>query len=90
MTIHDYLTYFVLPLLSISMLLIFVRFIKGPSVFDRVISLDLLVTCGMGIIAVYSILTDQQNFLDFALILALIAFLGTIAFSFYLKNRHGK
>ena len=60
----------------------------GPSIVDRVIALDLLITTSVGIITVYSIVYDQPTFLDIAMILALIAFLGTVAFSYYLEKRN--
>lgn len=87
MSLYDYLTYIIIPILSISGLLVFVRFLKGPSLSDRVVSLDLLITIGIGIIAIYSIVNDKPTFLDIAMILALIAFLGTVAFSYYLEKR---
>jgi multicomponent Na+:H+ antiporter subunit F len=87
MTVSDYLYYIILPLLAIAILLMFIRFIKGPSLSDRVVSLDLLLTTGIGVIAVYSVYTDQATFLDIAMIMALIAFLGTVAYSFYLEKR---
>lgn len=87
MSVYDYLYYIILPVLAISGLIIFVRFIKGPSLSDRVVSLDLLITTGVGIIAVYSIITNQPAFLDIAMVVALIAFLGTVAFSYYLEKR---
>lgn len=59
----------------------------GPRLSDRVVALDLLLTTGIGIIAVYSIITNQPTFLDIAMILALIAFLGTVAFAYYLEKR---
>lgn len=87
MSLDEFLYYFIMPILSVSMLLIFLRFVKGPDIADRVISLDLMITCGIGIIATYSIMTDQSTFLDIAMILALIAFLGTVAFSYYLIKK---
>lgn len=87
MTLYDYLYYIILPILSVSAVLVFVRFLLGPSLPDRVIALDLLITIGIGIISVYSIVTNQPTFLDIAMILALIAFLGTVAFSYYLEKR---
>ncbi len=87
MNLYDFLYYVILPVLSLAMVLVFIRFYKGPGVVDRVIALDLLITTGIGIIAVYSILNKQSTFLDIAMILALIAFLGTIAFSYYLEKR---
>lgn len=71
----------------ISVLLVFVRFLMGPTIADRVIALDLLITIGIAIIAVYSIISNQPTFLDMAMILALIAFLSTVAFSYYLERR---
>ncbi|WP_143961444.1 cation:proton antiporter [Litoribacter populi] len=87
MSLYEYLYYIILPLLSISILIIFVRFLKGPSLSDRVVALDLIITSGIGVIAIYSIHTNQPTFLDIAMILALIAFLGTVAFSYYLEKR---
>ncbi len=90
MSLYDYLYFVILPVLSFSVVLIFVRFAKGPSLSDRVIALDLLITTGIGIIALYSIINDKPTFLDIAMILALIAFLGTVAFSYYMERREKK
>jgi multicomponent Na+:H+ antiporter subunit F len=85
--IYTYLYYVILPILTLAVVLIFYRFLKGPSISDRVIALDLLITTGIGIIAVYSIIVNQSTFLDIAMILALIAFLSTVAFSYYLEKK---
>jgi multicomponent Na+:H+ antiporter subunit F len=90
MSLNEFLYYFILPVLGLSVILVFVRFLKGPGMVDRVIALDLLITIGISIIAVYSIVNHQSTFLDIAMILALIAFLGTIAFSYYLERRNKK
>jgi len=88
MSLYDYLYFILLPVLSVAMVLLFIRFLLGPSIADRVIALDLLITTGIGIISIYSIITNQPTFLDIAMILALIAFLGTVAFSYYLEKRN--
>lgn len=90
MTLHEFIFYIVLPILSISVLLIMVRFLKGPSIVDRIIALDLTITTGIGFIAGYSILTDRPSFLDVSMIVALIAFLSTVAFSYYIQKRNKK
>jgi len=87
MTVYDYLYYIILPILALSAVLIFIRFLRGPTLSDRVVALDLLITTGIGIIAVYSIITDQPTFLDIAMIVALIGFLGTVAFSYYIEKK---
>jgi len=88
MTIEEYLYYIILPVLAISVLLVFCRFVIGPSIADRVVALDLLITIGITIISIYSIVYDQSTFLDIAMILGLIAFLSTVAFSYYLEKRN--
>jgi multicomponent Na+:H+ antiporter subunit F len=87
MDLHNYLLYFILPVLSVSTVLVFIRFLKGPNIADRVVALDLLVTIGTGSIAAYSVLTEQVTFLDIAMVVALIGFLTTVAFSYYLEKR---
>lgn len=84
MTVEQYLTYVVMPILGLSILMILIRFLKGPQIVDRVIALDLMITAGVGFIGVFCIITTNNNFLDVAMILALIAFLSTVAFSYYL------
>ena len=86
-TLEAYFDYVILPILSISVMLVFIRLYKGPSVVDRVVALDLIITIGIGIITVYSIRSNQQVFLDVAIILALIAFLGTVAFAYYIEKQ---
>lgn len=87
MTLEAYFDYFILPMLTISVILVFIRLLKGPKVVDRVIALDLIITIGIGIITVFTIRSHQKVLLDVAIILALIAFLGTIAFSYYLEKQ---
>jgi multicomponent Na+:H+ antiporter subunit F len=87
MSLYDYYNIVILPILGLSILMVFYRFYKGPSLADRVIALDMLILIAIGIIAVYSILYNQPTFLDIAMLFALIAFLGTVAFAFYLEKR---
>jgi len=87
MSIEDFLTYIILPVLSLSSLLVFIRFLLGPSLADRVVALDLIIVIGIAMIAVYSIIIGKSSFLDLAMIFALIAFLSTVAFSYYLEKR---
>jgi multicomponent Na+:H+ antiporter subunit F len=77
----------VLPLLMLTTALVVIRLVRGPSLPDRVIALDLLATISMGIIAVYAVAVDQPVLLDAAVVLALLSFLGTVAFAYYLQQR---
>ena len=84
MTVENYFLFIVFPILCLALLLVMVRLIKGPKFADRIVALDLIVTIGIAIIGVFAILSEKSTFLDAAMLLALIGFLGTIAFSYYL------
>lgn len=84
MSVEDYLMFIVMPIICLALIFITLRFIKGPQIVDRVVALDLLITIGVGFIALFSIIANNAVFLDVAMILALIAFLSTVAFSFYI------
>lgn len=80
------LTYFALPVLGLSFLLVFLRLIKGPSIPDRVVALDLITMIIIGFICCYALFADNLVFLDIATVLALIGFLGTVGFSYFLNK----
>ncbi|MAS37275.1 MAG: cation:proton antiporter [Anaerolineaceae bacterium] len=87
MTLTMLAMHIVLPVLSVAIVLAVIRLVRGPKMPDRVVALDLMVTLGIGVIAVYAIATQQAVFLDVATVLALISFLGTTAFAAYLQRR---
>ncbi|WP_416145743.1 monovalent cation/H+ antiporter complex subunit F [Prosthecochloris sp. SCSIO W1103] len=74
-------------IIGLSILVIFLRLVIGPSIEDRIVSLDLLSANAIAFIAVYSIQKKTTTFLDVGIIVALLAFLGTVAFAYYLGRR---
>ena len=90
MSVQDYLLYVIMPILCLAQLFILLRFLKGPHVVDRIVAIDLLITVGDAFILVFSIIVDNSIFLDVAMILALIAFLSTVALSFYIQHKNNK
>ena len=77
-------------MLTLSVVLAFIRLLRGPSLPDRVVAFDLMTSVAVGIMALYSIATKETVFLDVAIVLALISFLGTVAFARYLEQRGRK
>ncbi|MCC6176342.1 MAG: hypothetical protein IT305_13635 [Chloroflexi bacterium] len=69
-----------------SLFVTFIRLVRGPSLADRVVALELSGTLVVGIIAAYAILTLESVLLDVAIALALVAFLGTVAVARYLER----
>ncbi len=75
-------------ILGISMLLAGWRIFKGPSIPDRIVSLDLFAALIMGQIALLSISSRFISYLDVAAAIAIISFLATVAFARYLENKN--
>jgi multicomponent Na+:H+ antiporter subunit F len=75
-----------LTALAVAIVLSGIRVFIGPSLTDRVISLDLLAIAGVSLMTASAIVFDQTAFLDVALLLALIAFISTAAFARYLER----
>jgi multicomponent Na+:H+ antiporter subunit F len=63
----------------VTMVLILIRALLGPTVYDRILAVNSFGTKTVLIIAAYGFLTERPDFLDIALVYALINFVGTIA-----------
>lgn len=71
---------------SLSMLGLVYRVVKGPTTPDRVVALDAIGINLIAIIALVSIMLDTYAFLEVILLLGILAFLGTVAFSKFLEK----
>ena len=61
---------------------------KGPNIEYRIVSLDVLTSMSIAFIAAYSIFINSTMVLDVGLILALLSFLATVSFAYYIERRH--
>ena len=64
----------------------FVRLVKGPSLPDRVVSVDLITVLAVAVAGLLAITHTEPDFLDIAVALALVAFLATVAFAWYAER----
>lgn len=65
--------------LLVAMALVLARALLGPTIYDRILALNSFGTKTVLIIAVYGFLSGRPDFLDIAIVYALINFTGTIA-----------
>lgn len=65
--------------LIVTMALTLCRACLGPSIYDRILAINSFGTKTVVLIAVLGFLTGRPDFLDIALVYALINFIGTIA-----------
>lgn len=72
--------------LGVSLLVAFVRLVKGPTLPDRIVAMDLFGVLVVGLIVVLAGSTGVRATLDAALVIALIGFLGTVAYATYVER----
>ncbi|MFJ8063508.1 Na(+)/H(+) antiporter subunit F1 [Psychrobacillus sp. NPDC096426] len=75
-----------LALFAFSIALALFRIIKGPSMPDRAVALDMIGVNLISMIAVISIVLKTKAFLEAILILGILAFISTIAISKYVER----
>lgn len=73
--------------LALSLGLTLFRIVKGPTVPDRIAALDLTAAIMVATVGVLCIKYRDSGYLDVAVVLAIVAFLSTTAFSRYLERR---
>lgn len=73
--------------LFISMILVLYRLFAGPTLYDRVMAVNAFGTLTVLFIGVIGFLTGRPDFLDIALLYALINFVGTIAILKFFRYR---
>ncbi|MBM7700686.1 multicomponent Na+:H+ antiporter subunit F [Kurthia huakuii] len=71
---------------TITVVICLYRVIKGPSLPDRVVALDMIGVNMLSMIAIISLLQRTTAYLEVILILGILSFIGTIAFSKYIER----
>lgn len=74
--------------LTLSILIAVYRLVKGPTLPDRVVAMDLIGILVIGLIAVLAAATQVRAALDAAIVIALIAFVATVAYATYIERGH--
>ncbi|KPN89399.1 Na(+)/H(+) antiporter subunit F1 [Lysinibacillus irui] len=76
----------VIVVICLSMIAVIYRMVKGPSASDRVVALDSLGVSLISLIGLFSILVETSFFLEIILLLAILSFIGTVAFSKFIEK----
>lgn len=79
--------YGLLALLTVAIALAALRLALGPSLADRVVAFDVVAAAGVAMAALAAVLWQKPVLLDVALVLAVIAFIGTVAVARYLEGK---
>jgi multicomponent Na+:H+ antiporter subunit F len=71
----------------LAILITVIRFVKGPTLPDRLATLDFVTALLMAVALTSSIGESSSFYIDIALMLSLVGFLSTMVFAFYLITR---
>ncbi|AEH60893.1 multisubunit sodium/proton antiporter, MrpF subunit (2.A.63.1) [Methanosalsum zhilinae DSM 4017] len=77
---------FALTFMAFALVPCIYRIIRGPTIPDRVVALDAMAMVIVVMLGVFSYVRDSVYFMDAALVLAIIAFVGTIAIAKYIDK----
>ena len=76
--------------LVVTVFLALIRAYLGPTVYDRVLAVNTIGTMTVLLIAGVGFLMGRPEFLDIALVYALINFIGTVAVLRYIRRRRAR
>lgn len=88
-TVPEIVLFIAFAFLMLAMIITLIRLLKGPSINDQIVAMDLLASIIIGLILVYSVLINNSMYFDIPIILSLISFIGTVAISTYLSQKNG-
>lgn len=72
--------------LSVSILLLIIRVMKGPTNADRAVALDAIGINIMAFASLLAIILITPNFNDIVLLIGILLFIGTVAIAIYLEK----
>jgi multicomponent Na+:H+ antiporter subunit F len=84
----EMLLYAALVMISLAVAMAFLRVVRGPTLPDRVVAVDLIGISSVGLMVVGAAVSGERAFLDAAVVVALLGFLGTIAYARYAEKEN--
>ena len=72
---------------AVLAILLFIRFIEGPTAADRMLAVDMIDGLACIMLVFYSIYTERAIYMDIAIVTALLGFISTVFVARYLERR---
>lgn len=73
-------------LIVLSLMLALIRFLKGPTLADRVVAFDSMSIITTSLLVVLSFYFNKSLYLDLAFVFGLMGFIGTVVFAKFLNK----
>ncbi len=87
MTLLEIAILFGFALVILGVVLAAIRLVRGPSLADRIVALDLMTVQLVSFGGLTALQSGSAGFLDVAVVLALVGFLATVCLARYLERR---
>ena len=86
MMFEEYFNIVIIAIMSLGLLLSFIRFVKGPTASDRVIALDTVSVIAIALMVFMAHIYERFIYVDVSLVYAVLGFIGVLAFARYLEG----
>ncbi len=73
--------------LLVSVFLLLIRAIKGPTAYDRILAMNVIGTKAVLIVCLIGFVTQRPDFIDIALVYGILNFLSTIAILKFVRHK---
>ncbi len=83
---NNIIIYIALTFLMLTLLAGLIRFIKGPSIVDRVVAFDSMTITSLVVIGVIAFISNRAIYLDVAVVYGFLSFLGVIIVAKYIQG----
>ena len=82
----EMIVYAAIGMFTLALLLAMIRFVKGPSVVDRVVAFDSLTVTSLILISIIAALSNRMIYFDVAIVYGLLSFIGVIVVAKYIQK----
>lgn len=81
------LLYVALAIIALSVVLVLVRFLAGPGLANRMVAFDVMTIGTVGLIALYTALSERLIYLDVAIVYGVLSFIGVIVAARFIEKK---
>ncbi len=83
---NNIIIYIALALMMLTLIAGLIRFVKGPSIVDRVVAFDSMTITSLVVIGVIALLSNRAIYFDVAVVYGFLSFLGVIIVAKYIQG----
>jgi len=76
----------ILGIVSLALILSFVRFVKGPTAADRIVAVDIMSVTFISVLVLLGFMFKRFIYIDVSLVYAVLGFIGVLIIARYLEG----